>query len=206
MDMELLRQLARLHGFWFANQGDATATQLDKRWFISTPEFDQQLRDGFAALPDLVAGLDPAELAKDDRIGVAAVIALDQLPRNLHRGTGKAFAYDERALALARSLIAAGLLPRIGPFERLFVLMPYQHVEDLSLQKEGLARFASLVDAATQAGADPEMAQKTMEAAEKHLAIVERFGRFPHRNAALGRKSTPEEEAYLADGGERFGQ
>lgn len=206
MNEELLAQLARLHGFWFALADDAQASQLDKRWFMSTPEFDQQLKDNFADLPDMVAGLDPAKLADDARIRVAAVIALDQLPRNLYRGSARAFAYDKNALELARGFIAAGLLEKLAPFERLFVLMPYQHVEDLALQQEGLAHFERFVAAVKDAGADAEMAQKTMEAAEKHVAIIERFGRFPHRNAALGRKSTPEEEAYLADGGERFGQ
>ena len=132
------------------------------------------------------------------------MIALDQFPRNAYRNTAAAFAHDARALEVARRAIAAGHLESLSVPEQAFLLMPYQHVEDAACQREGLLWFERL-----HAKAAPEwqaFTANTLDFARKHLEIVERFGRFPHRNAVLGRKSTAAEREYLAANPESFGQ
>ena len=201
---EILKHLSKLSEIWFADGADWPTIESSKRWFMSNAEFDKQLIDNFAGLPERVAEFGSASFVADDRTAAAAVVALDQLPRNLHRGSAHAFAFDEDAMELTRALITANRLEKLWPAERLFVLMPYQHVEDLEMQKEGLTHFEQVI---TDSPAEhKEMVKGTYDYAVKHFEIIEKFGRFPHRNDALGRASTQAELDYLADGGERFGQ
>ena len=142
------------------------------------------------------------EVRLDTRL--ALIVLLDQLTRNVHRGTARAFAGDGRAQKLVLQTLALAQdaeLPRAG---RLFLYMPLMHAESLALQHECLARASP----PCTDGSPPEL-QRTLagnlRSARQHCNIVEQFGRFPHRNAALGRASTPEEESFLQDG-PRFGQ
>ena len=118
-------------------------------------------------------------------------MVLDQFPRNLFRGTARAFSSDSMALAAARGAVARGFDRLLSPAERTFVYMPYEHAEDLAAQHRSLALFHAL---------DPN----DMEYAKRHYEIIARFGRFPHRNAILGRESTPDEIEFLKRPGSSF--
>ena len=127
---------------------------------------------------------------------IALLIVLDQFPRNMFRGTPRAFAADARALALARDAVGRGFDEVLLPVQRWFVYLPFEHAEDLAMQRESLRLFERLATDAAGAG--------TLTYAMRHYAVIERFGRFPHRNAILGRASTPEELAFLAQPGSSF--
>src|SRR5262249_27768599 len=130
------------------------------------------------------------------RSALALIIVLDQFSRNLHRDTARAFAGDARALALARRVVAAGWDRELRPIERQFVYLPFQHAEDAAAQAESVRLCRDLTR-------HPETCD-ALKWAESHARIVERFGRFPHRNAPLGRTSTPEEIAFLREPGSKF--
>ncbi|TMH22866.1 MAG: DUF924 domain-containing protein, partial [Betaproteobacteria bacterium] len=119
------------------------------------------------------------------------VVTLDQFPRNMFRGTARAFASDSAALAAARETIAQGFDLLLSPVERLFIYLPFAHAEDLAAQRRSLSLFREL---------DPE----DMRSAKRHYEIIARFGRFPHRNAILGRQSTAEEAEFLKQPGSSF--
>lgn len=122
---------------------------------------------------------------------LALVIVLDQFPRNMFRGTPQAFASDPLALAAARTSIDRGFDRSFSKVERTFAYLPFQHAEDLASQRRSLALFQAL---------DPAQ----LEYARRHYEIVARFGRFPHRNAVLGRESTSEETEFLKQPGSSF--
>jgi uncharacterized protein (DUF924 family) len=132
------------------------------------------------------------------------VLLLDQFSRNIHRGTARAFENDPKALALVLSGMNSGADAALDPLERLFFYMPLQHAESIEVQDESVAAFRRLLSEST------EELRRTFESsldfAEQHREIIQRFGRFPHRNAVLGRTSTPAETANLATGAATFGQ
>ena len=127
---------------------------------------------------------------------LAQTLVLDQFPRNLFRGQARAFAGDAQARAIALQLIDSGAHLALHPLQRWFVYLPLEHAEDLALQERSVALFSALA-------ADAGMAD-ALDYAERHRDVIHRFGRFPHRNAALGRASTAEELAYLATPGSGF--
>ena len=127
---------------------------------------------------------------------LARVLLLDQFTRNLHRKTPRAFAGDTEALAMATAAVDRGDDRVLDRFERWFLYMPFEHAENLAAQERSLALFGALAAESGNRG--------DLEWAEKHAVIVRRFGRFPHRNAILGRASTPEEIAFLQEPGSRF--
>lgn len=165
--------------FWFS-------PRVRELWFDSTPEFDRELRDRFEpTLHEAVAGRLGAweETAEGS---LALVVVLDQFPLNMYRGSAAAYGTGELALAASRRAIASGFDGQL-PRERLaFLYLPFMHSERLEDQDLSLALFE-------KAGL-----KENLRFARHHREIVRRFGRFPHRNAALGRVSTPEEKAYLA--------
>jgi uncharacterized protein (DUF924 family) len=123
---------------------------------------------------------------------LALVLVLDQLPRNIHRGSYLAFAGDAHARRVARNAIAGGVDARLTPVERMFLYLPFAHSENLADQDLSVRLFAALPDA------------KALKSAERHREVIRRFGRFPHRNVALSRISTAAEAAYLAEPGSGF--
>ncbi len=179
------------------------SADLTPRWFGGGPALDAQITQAFGPLVHsaVQGGLSDWEDRPHHRL--ALVLLLDQFTRNVFRGQARAFAGDARARALVRRTLDSGedsALPLVG---RVFLLMPLMHAEDLPLQDECVARFQALHDSAP-----PERQaalQGNLRAAVQHRDIVARFGRFPHRNAVLGRPDTPEETAFLHDG-PRFGQ
>lgn len=182
--------------FWF---GGADSTQRGARrevWFKQSEAFDQAVRDRFLRLYERS---ERGELtAWEDALHslLALIIVQDQFPRDMFRNSARAFATDRQALAATELMVGRGWDNRLEPVERWFVYMPYEHAEDLAMQERSLELFARLAE-------HPGLAD-VLEWARKHHAVIARFGRFPHRNAMLGRVSTPEELEFLAQPGSSF--
>ena len=194
---------AEARAFWFgpyADTGAGTAAGFRPEWFRKDPAFDESIRARFGPLVEraltLPADAPPAWGAAPADV-LAEILVLDQFPRNLYRGQARAFAGDARALALALALIGRGDDRRLRPLERLFAYLPLEHAEDLALQDRSVALFGALA-------AGHEGFGEVLDYAERHRDVIRRFGRFPHRNAALGRASTPAEVEYLAQPGSGF--
>jgi uncharacterized protein (DUF924 family) len=203
---DLLRETDSILTFWFPYSLDDPEgiRQAMKRWFEPNEGLDREVTARFSGALARAAerNWDPRGL--DDREILALILLFDQFPRNIHRGTSKAFTYDNKALSLAMRGIEAGRDQHLDYFERMFFCMPFQHAEDLAVQEVSVALFRGMVNAAPADMSD--LGRSTAEFAELHQDIIQRFGRFPHRNEILGRESTPEEEAYLKKGGATFGQ
>ena len=176
--------------FWFGRHGDRGRDTPRQQWFQKSDAFDEQIRDRFGMLiPRAIAGDLRAWAAKPEG-AVAQILVLDQFTRNVYRGSAQAFAGDARALTAAQALVNAGLDRTLPGVQRQFVYLPFEHAEDMAAQNESLRLFAQLERDAPEVG-------ELLVWAQRHHDIVARFGRFPHRNAALGRTSTPEELAFL---------
>jgi uncharacterized protein (DUF924 family) len=181
--------------FWFGQPGSAQYGQPRREWFRKIPEFDAEIRSRFgAAVERALAGEFTDWIAP--RAVLARVLLLDQFTRNGFRGDPRAFAGDALALATAEEAIARGDDLALIPVERSFLYLPFAHAEDPAAQERSVALCTRLRDE-TGYG-DP------LPWAEKHAAVIRLFGRYPHRNAVLGRESTPEELAFLAAPGSRF--
>ncbi|MDO9019810.1 MAG: DUF924 family protein [Deltaproteobacteria bacterium] len=171
---------------------------VQRRWFVADAAFDEQLRERFGALIDEAAGGALRAWEESARGALALVLLLDQFTRNVHRESGRAFAADPVARGVAERALARGF-DRAVPFSaRAFFYLPFEHGETLALQDRSVALFDALA-----AEASPEHAQGARELcsyAEKHRAVIARFGRFPHRNKVLGRESTAEEVEFLKAG------
>ena len=192
--------------FWFADAiGDpAKAMQRRSFWFQSDPAVDKAISERFSTPVLSATRGELSAWEQAPRPCLALVVLLDQFPRNLHRGKAEAFQYDAQALDVASRGVAAGYLDQLSLVEKCFLVLPYEHSEDVSVQRAGIEHLEKIVD-----GADREWepsARVSLDFAKRHLEIVERFGRFPHRNAVLDRPSTPAEQAYLESVGESFGQ
>lgn len=160
-------------------------------WFRSDPDFDRRVERELLALHEAAARGDLDGWADSPHGALALLILLDQVPRNVFRGTPRAFATDEKALAIAETAIARGFHRAFPVAARFFFYLPFEHAEDMAAQDRS-------VDLFRQAGDEQGHLYALI-----HMDAIRRFGRFPHRNAILGRTSTPEEEAYLASGGFR---
>ena len=177
--------------FWFAD-GSGVWREV---WFKRTDQFDTACRGFRDALAAALRGaLDG--WAASPRGALALVILLDQFPRNIHRGSRLAFAGDPAARAIADAAITAGFERALTPVERVFLYLPFEHSEDLADQDRSVALFETLAG-------EPDMA-RTIDYAHRHRDVIRRFGRFPHRNAILGRTNTPAEDIYLAEPGAGF--
>ena len=176
-------------------------------WFgeeADEQEADQLVRARFGGLVERAAAGELAAWADSPRRRLSLILLLDQFPRHVYRGTGRAFATDREALGLTLSGMQSAADAALTPVERIFFYMPLQHAEVRDAQEESVAAYRRLLN---EAPAELQsMFASSLEHAESHHSIVARFGRFPHRNRALGRANTPEEEAYLAESGEHFGQ
>lgn len=178
--------------FWFGTGADYGKRH--KRWFEKDAAFDAEIKRHFLGLYEHLAG--NREWLDDASSTLARIIVLDQFPRQMFRGTARAFAADALALEAAKLAVERGYDRDLLPVERLFVYLPFEHSESLADQlracslTEPLAQFAGTEDVHRYACA--------------HRDIIQRFGRFPHRNAALGRASTPEEIEFLKQPGSSF--
>jgi prolyl oligopeptidase len=184
--------------FWFGPPGGPDEGQPRAAWFSKDPAFDAEIRERFGALIEqaLEGGLRDWD-AHGASGALARILLLDQFTRNSLRDTARAFAGDALALRAALTLLDAGGDRALTTLQRVFAYLPLEHAEDLALQHRSVALFEAL------AAEDAQRAD-ALDYARRHLAVIERFGRFPHRNAALGRTSTPEELDYLAQPGAGF--
>lgn len=189
-------RVAEVLAFWFGEPAERALGRPRDAWFRKDDGFDAAIRARFGALVDEARAGGPAGWESDDDGALALLVVCDQFPRNLFRGDARAFALDARALALAKRVVAEGRDARLRPVERAFVYLPFEHSESLADQREAVRLFGAL-------RGDPD-AGGYHEWALKHLEVIERFGRFPHRNEALGRTSTAQELAFLAQPGSRF--
>jgi uncharacterized protein (DUF924 family) len=174
--------LDALLDFWFSDAARPF-------WFDATPAFDAELGSRFGALHDRAAKGALAHWVDTPQGALGLVLLLDQVPRNLFRGTPRAFATDDQALAVADDALERGHDRALDEAGRAFLYMPLEHCEDPDVQARCVALMAQLDD--------PSWA----DFARKHRDVIARFGRFPSRNAALGRESTAEERAFLAERG-----
>lgn len=192
--------------FWLGDApGSAEALEQRKRmWFRADPELDVEIELRFGGiLARQAAGVSEKwKVSPRGRLGL--IILFDQFPRNIHRGSAKAFALDSRALDLCQSGIDAGLDRALKPLERMFFYMPLQHAEALGTQDRSVEMFEAL--AASCPAEQRAFFDQALGYAREHRELIARFGRFPHRNRVLGRVATAEETAYLEGGGATFGQ
>lgn len=178
---------ADILAFWFGDDPDVER----KAWFEGGPAFDDECRRFLPDWEDLRAGGREGWRAAPSSL-LAYVVLADQIPRNCFREDGRAFATDAAALAAARHAVAQGWDMVMRRNERLFLYLPYEHAEDLAMQDESMRLFGGLGDA------------YLLEFAEKHRDLIRRFGRFPHRNAMVGRTDTAEEAAFMAAHGRGY--
>ncbi|WP_011579416.1 MULTISPECIES: DUF924 family protein [Chelativorans] len=164
--------------FWFEEVGP-------EGWFKPTPELDETVRKRFGALHKRLAANPPEAAGKSQRAALASIILFDQFPRNMFRGSAAAFATDDLALRIAREALDKGFDDGLTPAERQFLYMPFMHSEISADQEHCVMLFKALGN------------EEALRYAIEHRDIIERFGRFPHRNRTLGRESTGEELAFL---------
>jgi uncharacterized protein (DUF924 family) len=176
-----------------------TAAEAEARkefWFTGGAAIDEEIRTRFGALVAEARSGARAGWSATPRGALALIILIDQFSRNLYRGTPEAFSHDGVALGLARAGFDAGWFDALDPIERMFAAMPFRHAEEVEAQKRGVA--LAVTDALASPPHLEEFLIYSVDWARKHLDVIARFGRFPHRNAALGRASTPAEAEYLA--------
>ena len=196
--------------FWFGKlplSGDGLNRRV-RFWFGGEPgqqrARDEQIRARFGVLLERAAAGELAGWADGPRRRLSLIILFDQFPRHIWRGSARAFEYDPQALGLTLSGMQSAADAALDVVERIFFYMPLQHAEQGEAQDESVAAYRRLLGEAPAALHGPFEA--ALRSAENHRAIIEKFGRFPHRNRLLGRASTRGEEEWLRTGGESFGQ
>jgi uncharacterized protein (DUF924 family) len=177
--------VAEVLGFWFGDLGRAG-------WFRKDAATDSAIRERFAPLIDEIDTRALEDLVADADRALASVIVLDQFTRNIYRDSPHAFAYDDLARAISKLAIAVGLDQRLPVERRIFLYLPLEHSEAIVDQYRSVELISALGD------------EEYTRYAKAHCDVIERFGRFPHRNAVLGRTSTSEEDAFLQEPGSRF--
>jgi uncharacterized protein (DUF924 family) len=182
--------------FWFGAPGSPEHGTSRDVWFRKDPAFDEEIRRAFGNAVARALDGEFAAWCATAQGALARVLLLDQFTRNIFRDTARAFAGDALALATAQAAIDAGFDQSLDAFGRWFLYMPFEHAESVEAQRRSLALFAAL----SRDMGDPG----PLEWAQKHADVILRFGRYPHRNDLLGRVSTPEEVAFLAQAGSRF--
>jgi uncharacterized protein (DUF924 family) len=178
--------------FWFAPEAGSEADTNLSRWFFPTPEFDRLCTTRFLTSYEDAAHGRLEDWKNEPRSCLALILLLDQFPRNMFRGTARAFATDAKARELCRRAVAAGFDRELSPIMRMFLYLPLEHSENLEDQVESVRLNCALV-------AETPGHAEILEQAEQHLEIIRRFGRFPGRNHALVRQSTQEEIDFLKD-------
>ena len=185
--MSLPEDAAGVLDFWFSQL-------TPEEWFQPGDGLDETIARKFGGLHARLGrdGVPPSWRATPHG-RLAAIIVLDQFPRNIYRGRAASFSTDDAALALAKETVDGGHADELDAVERKFVYLPFEHSEDPAIQDRSVRLFATLDD------------PRSLHFAEAHRDVIRRFGRFPHRNGMLGRVSTADEEAYLAEPGAGFG-
>jgi uncharacterized protein (DUF924 family) len=200
MDRSVLRDV---YDYWVGEL--ASPTQISREriamWMQQSDETDRVVRERYGCHVAEAAATewDVEALSREEAVGL--IVLLDQFPRNIHRTTGDAFAHDGVARDVARRLVAGGL-DRFAYMERFLIALPFQHNEDVADQDYGVLLTAEM--AVNGPESVREFFSRVLDFATKHRDLIRRFGRYPHRNAMLGRESTPEEEAFLSEHGRGF--
>lgn len=183
--------------FWFGEVRDEPSyfEEYAPRWFVQNADFDRQIVQRFQADYELAAQGQLTHWTETARGGVALILVLDQFPRNMFRNDPRAFATDPLARQIAEQMIAAGLDRQLRLVERYFVYVPFMHSENRAHQQRSVMLFQQLAE---------ERAYFDTSYAVRHQEVIDRFGRFPHRNTVLGRTSTSEELEFLKQFGSSF--
>lgn len=191
--------------FWFLEPESGQRDQpRPKLWFGGGPALDQSLREQFEATL-LAAALGAySDWQQTPQGSLALILLFDQMPRNIYRGSARAFEFSEQALDICRQGLDRQYADSLSVTERVFFYMPLVHAESVSDQQLSVALFSELEQQAPPALKD--FAAKTLDSAREHQTIIVRFGRYPHRNQVLRRQSTEEEVIWLAENSKRFGQ
>ena len=195
--------LRDIHRYWFGELASPSSRNPEKEaiWFKQSDATDAEIRDRFGRFIAEAARVDWDIDALTREQQVALVVLLDQFPRNIYRDSGEAFAYDAKARAIARALLDRGL-GRFYRLEQTFICVPFEHSEDVADQDLAVMLFAKM---AVEAPPDwKESRRQGVDYATRHRDIIRKFGRFPHRNVMLGRQSTPEELAFMAEKGRGY--
>jgi uncharacterized protein (DUF924 family) len=176
--------------FWFGREGEPGYGEFREAWFKKDPEFDRLVRDRFGALYEAAAAGELDDWRAEARSCLALVIVLDQFPRNMFRGDPRSYSTDSKAQETAEYAVDRAFDRELPEFQRAFLYMPFMHSEDLEHQRRSVELFRGSRDSSNYA--------------VRHMEIIERFGRFPHRNEVLGRRTTPEEAEFLTQPGSSF--
>ncbi len=190
--------------WWFGQGTSATEIAAEKQrlWFGYRPQQDAEARERFGALVEQALNGDLQDWAELPEGWLALVLLLDQLPRMIHRDTPLAFAGDERAQQLVRDGLAHGGDMLLSPIQRVFIYLVLEHAENLAVQDLAVAHFTALRDIAAEH--EQALFRDFLDYAERHRDVISRFGRFPHRNAILGRDSSDAEQSFLQQPGSSF--
>ncbi len=190
--------------WWFGQGTSATEIAAEKQrlWFGYRPQQDAEARERFGALVEQALNGDLQDWAELPEGWLALVLLLDQLPRMIHRDTPLAFAGDERAQQLVRDGLAHGGDMLLSPIQRVFIYLVLEHAENLAVQDLAVAHFTALRDIAAEH--EQALFRDFLDYAERHREVISRFGRFPHRNAILGRDSSDAEQSFLQQPGSSF--
>ncbi len=189
--LQLILDFIEVLDFWFGAPSSRERGRPRKAWFQKSESFDAEIRRRFLITWERAARGELERWQATPLASLALVVTLDQFPRNMFRGTARSFASDSAALTTAGETIAREFDRLLSPVERSFVYLPFAHAEDLAAQRRSLELFQGLD-------------RENVESAKRHYEIIARFGRFPHRNAALDRDSTAEEIAFLKQPGSSF--
>ena len=204
---------ASILAFWFGEDAaagnaaeiSAVAGRQSALWWGKSTETDQSIKTRFEASLQAASRNELDDWADTAQGMLALILLLDQFPRNMYRDTAEAFAFDELARQCVHLGLAQGFDQQLSPLQRVFFYMPLEHSEDIDDQEYSVQLFRALAkQIAKEAPAAKETADGYLRFADRHHAIVERFSRFPHRNAILGRASTAEEVAFLKEPGSSF--
>jgi len=195
--------------YWFGSWDDSVPLPDDdaekRRWWSGLPAVDAEIREGFGALHAEVAGGAHPDWEETPRGLLASVVTLDQFSRCLHRGSSRAFAFDAAARRLTSLALQRAWDRDMALIERAFLYMPLMHAEDRASQRRALMLFTSLAEEAEEVGlVRADYYRGVVRFAVEHKEIIDRFGRYPHRNFPLERTSTPEEMEFIDAEGSAF--
>lgn len=188
--------------FWLGTE-QLPSEAVQERWWRKDPAFDDEIRRRFGATLERAIEGELDGWAETARGALALVLVLDQFSRNLFRGDARTWAQDERCVALAEAALEFRADRELTPHQRVFLYMPFMHAEDPAQQERCLALFEQLA-ASAPSGPIRDQLDRNVAFARMHRDIIARFGRFPHRNAILGRTSTPAELEFLTQPGSSF--
>lgn len=199
-------QARRIWEFWFDDviEHPELVDARSEFWFCPSPKLDAKIKQTFGADIKRAAAGQLDTWKNTARGYLVLILLLDQFPRNVYRGTAEAFAFDTLALDLCLAGLEEGIDYALTSIERVFFYTPMQHAEDASIQNLSLEKSEELCQIGARAL--QKYLQRNKEFVRQHKQIIDRFGRFPHRNLVLGRPSMPAERAYLEQGGATFGQ